>query len=150
MAILGVNNTSLIIILVLGAMSKALATIATQPLIVAKVGLQSRPPPSRNGKPFKTFGEVMKHIVDNEGLFSLFKGIGPQILKGLLVQGLLMMTKERYVSVSKLTSACTNFRKEWSFFSLSCLPTSRTSRRINCARQWIWQRKRPRPACLLP
>jgi hypothetical protein len=87
-------------ILVLGAMSKALATIATQPLIVAKVGLQSRPPPSRNGKPFKSFGEVMKHIVDNEGLFALFKGIGPQILKGLLVQGLLMMTKERYVSCS--------------------------------------------------
>lgn len=82
---------------VLGAMSKALATIVTQPLIVAKVGLQSRPPPSRNGKPFKTFGEVMKHIVDNEGLPALFKGIGPQILKGLLVQGLLMMTKERYV-----------------------------------------------------
>ncbi|KAJ5115426.1 hypothetical protein NUU61_001185 [Penicillium alfredii] len=79
----------------LGAMSKALATIATQPLIVAKVGLQSRPPPSRQGKPFKTFGEVMKHIIDNEGLMSLFKGIGPQILKGLLVQGLLMMTKER-------------------------------------------------------
>jgi hypothetical protein len=107
-AILRVNNGFLIIILVLGAMSKALATIATQPLIVAKVGLQSRPPPSRNGKPFKTFGEVMKHIVDNEGLFSLFKGIGPQILKGLLVQGLLMMTKERYVSVSKLPSGCTN------------------------------------------
>ncbi|KAG9588762.1 hypothetical protein KCV04_g21714, partial [Aureobasidium melanogenum] len=34
----------------LGAMSKALATIATQPLIVAKVGLQSRPPPARMGK----------------------------------------------------------------------------------------------------
>lgn len=81
--------------LVLGAMSKALATIATQPLIVAKVGLQSRPPPGR--KPFKTFGEVMKYIVDNEGLLALFKGIGPQIMKGLLVQGLLMMTKERYV-----------------------------------------------------
>ena len=26
---------------------------------------------------------------------SLFKGIGPQITKGLLVQGLLMMTKEK-------------------------------------------------------
>jgi hypothetical protein len=26
----------------------------------------------------------------------LFKGIAPQILKGLLVQGFLMMTKERY------------------------------------------------------
>lgn len=78
-------------------MSKALATIVTQPLIVAKVGLQSRPPPSRQGKPFKTFGEVMKYIVENEGVLSLFKGIGPQIMKGLMVQGLLMMTKERYV-----------------------------------------------------
>lgn len=83
--------------LVLGATSKALATIATQPLIVAKVGLQSRPPPSRNGKPFKSFGEVMAFIVKNEGLLGLFKGIGPQIMKGFLVQGILMMTKERYV-----------------------------------------------------
>ncbi|KAL1601832.1 ADP/ATP carrier protein [Paraconiothyrium brasiliense] len=79
----------------LGAMSKALATIATQPLIVAKVGLQSRPPPARNGKPFKSFVEVMRYIIEHEGLLGLFKGIGPQILKGLLVQGFLMMTKER-------------------------------------------------------
>ncbi|TKA66252.1 hypothetical protein B0A49_08424 [Cryomyces minteri] len=79
----------------LGAMSKALATIVTQPLIVAKVGLQSRPPPARQGKPFKSFVEVMRYIIDSEGALGLFKGIGPQILKGLLVQGLLMMTKER-------------------------------------------------------
>jgi Mitochondrial carrier protein len=76
-------------------MSKAVATIVTQPLIVAKVGLQSRPPPERNGKPFKTFVEVMKHIVHHEGPLALFKGIGPQILKGVLVQGILMMIKER-------------------------------------------------------
>ncbi|EFX00346.1 peroxisomal carrier [Grosmannia clavigera kw1407] len=80
---------------VLGAMSKALATIATQPLIVAKVGLQSKPPPARNGKPFKSFVEVMQFIIANEGPLGLFKGIGPQILKGLLVQGFLMMAKER-------------------------------------------------------
>ena len=79
-------------------MSKALATIATQPLIVAKVGLQSRPPPNRKGKSFKSFVEVMRYIVENEGLSALFKGIGPQILKGVLVQGLLMMIKERYVT----------------------------------------------------
>jgi len=79
----------------LGAMSKALATIATQPLIVAKVGLQSRPPPAREGKPFKTFGEVIAFIIEHEGPLALFKGIGPQITKGLLVQGMLMMTKER-------------------------------------------------------
>lgn len=82
-------------VIVLGALSKALATIATQPLIVAKVGLQSKPPPSKKGRPFKSFGEVMKFIVENEGLLGLFKGIGPQILKGVLVQGILMMTKER-------------------------------------------------------
>ena len=38
----------------------------------------------------------MQFIVQNEGLLGLFKGIAPQISKGLLVQGLLMMTKERY------------------------------------------------------
>ena len=82
---------------VLGALSKSIATIVTQPLIVAKVGLQSRPPPARQGKPFKSFIEVMSFIIEHEGLLALFKGIGPQITKGLLVQGLLMMTKERYV-----------------------------------------------------
>ncbi|KAL9125210.1 MAG: hypothetical protein Q9217_005549 [Psora testacea] len=79
----------------LGAASKALATVATQPLIVAKVGLQSRPPPARGGKPFKSFTEVIKYIIEHEGPWALFKGIAPQITKGILVQGLLMMTKER-------------------------------------------------------
>ncbi|KAL5116835.1 ADP/ATP carrier protein [Pleosporales sp. CAS-2024a] len=79
----------------LGSLSKMLATMATQPLIVAKVGLQSKPPPARNGKPFKSFTEVMQYIIQHEGPMALFKGIGPQILKGLLVQGFLMMTKER-------------------------------------------------------
>lgn len=89
------NSALNIFRLVLGALSKSLATLATQPLIVAKVGLQSKPPPSRKGKPFKSFVEVMQFIIENEGVLGLFKGIGPQILKGLLVQGILMMTKER-------------------------------------------------------
>jgi hypothetical protein len=69
--------------------------MATQPLIVAKVGLQSRPPPARQGKPFHSFIEVMRYIIEHEGIFGLYKGVAPQILKGLLVQGILMMTKER-------------------------------------------------------
>ncbi|KAK1069245.1 ADP/ATP carrier protein [Friedmanniomyces endolithicus] len=79
----------------LGALSKSLATMVTQPLIVAKVGLQSRPPPARKGKPFKSFLEVMRFIVEKEGPLGLYKGVAPQLLKGLLVQGILMMTKER-------------------------------------------------------
>lgn len=47
------------------------------------------------GKPFKSFNEVMAYIVQHEGILGLFKGIGPQLLKGLLVQGFLMMAKER-------------------------------------------------------
>lgn len=109
-------------------MSKALATIATQPLIVAKVGLQSRPPPARKGKPFKTFGEVMKYIVENEGVLSLFKGIGPQITKGLLVQGLLMMTKERYVlAYFAFHAILLTITPDWNWLSLFFSPTSRRS-----------------------
>ncbi|KAF3484129.1 peroxisomal adenine nucleotide transporter 1 [Arthroderma uncinatum] len=97
----------------LGAMSKSLATIVTQPLIVAKVGLQSRPPPSRKGKPFKSFVEVMRYIIEHEGPLGLFKGIGPQITKGLLVQGLLMMAKERIELLFILLFAyLKNIRKE--------------------------------------
>lgn len=103
---------------VLGAMSKSLATIATQPLIVAKVGLQSKPPSSRDGKPFKSFIEVMEFIVKNEGLLGLFKGIGPQITKGLIVQGLLMMTKERYVECSCYETILTRSRFELLFIVL--------------------------------
>lgn len=72
-----------------------MATIATQPLIIAKVGLQSRPPPQRMGKPFTSFQEVMKFTVERDGILGLWKGVAPQLMKGFLVQGILMMTKER-------------------------------------------------------
>ena len=104
---------------VLGAMSKTLATIVTQPLIVAKVGLQSRPPPARQGKPFKSFVEVMSYIVEHEGPQALFKGIAPQITKGLLVQGLLMMTKERQVTSHNTKNHISDTSKEWRFSSSS-------------------------------
>ncbi len=65
----------------------------TQPLIVAKVGLQSKRPSGK--KPFRSFVDVMRYIIHTEGPQGLFKGIAPQISKGVLVQGLLMMIKER-------------------------------------------------------
>ena len=105
----------------LGAISKALATVATQPLIVAKVGLQSRPPPARKGMPFKTFGEVMAYIVEHEGPLALFKGIGPQVTKGLLVQGILMMIKERYVA---FPSFGPSLRRICTTLSFACFRTS--------------------------
>jgi hypothetical protein len=85
---------------VLGALSKVLATIATHPLIVAKAMLQSTPPDSRRGKPFRGFTEVLAFIIKNEGFSRLYKGLAPQIIKGFLVQGLIMMLKERYVPLT--------------------------------------------------
>ncbi|KAM5382589.1 hypothetical protein ACJZ2D_002379 [Fusarium nematophilum] len=86
----------------LGAMSKALATITTQPLIVAKVGLQSKPPPARNGKPFSSFVEVMRFIIQHEGVLGLFKGIGPQILKGVELMFILLLRYIKSVRLQKL------------------------------------------------
>lgn len=116
-------------------MSKILATIVTQPLIVAKVGLQSKPPPARNGVPFKTFTEVMHYIIEHEGAWALFKGIGPQILKGLLVQGFLMMTKERYVSPSTITETVLINSAGSNSNSSSCSGTSVKSALRSC-RSW--------------
>lgn len=39
----------------------------------------------------------MSYIIEHEGPWALFKGIAPQIAKGILVQGVLMMIKERSV-----------------------------------------------------
>jgi hypothetical protein len=64
-------------------------------MIVAKIGLQSRPPPSRKGKAFKSIAEVVTYILQNEGWRRLYKGLGPQLSKALLFQGILMLVKER-------------------------------------------------------
>ncbi|KAF7168501.1 hypothetical protein CNMCM6106_003668 [Aspergillus hiratsukae] len=79
----------------LGALSKVAATVATHPLIVAKTMLQSKPPDCRDGRRFRGFTEVLLFIIQHEGIRRLYKGLAPQIVKGFLVQGLMMMLKER-------------------------------------------------------
>jgi hypothetical protein len=122
-------------------MSKALATLATQPLIVAKVGLQSKPPRQRQGKPFKGFIEVMQFIIKHEGLLGLFKGIGPQILKGLLVQGILMMTKERLVGIcsSELDSKKLTVLLGWNYSSSPSLDMCASFGRSSWRRLPSWR-----------
>ncbi|KAK9237225.1 mitochondrial carrier domain-containing protein [Lipomyces kononenkoae] len=77
----------------LGALSKAMATIVTQPLIVSKVMLQSKPKPGDTRH--SSFVEALVYLTKHEGIQGLFKGIGPQISKGILVQGLLFMFKDQ-------------------------------------------------------
>ncbi|CAI4851695.1 CEI_1a_G0056000.mRNA.1.CDS.1 [Saccharomyces cerevisiae] len=68
---------------VLGVLSKMISTLVTQPLIVAKAMLQSA------GSKFTTFQEALLYLYKNEGLKSLWKGVLPQLTKGVIVQGLL-------------------------------------------------------------
>jgi len=132
---------------VLGAASKALATIATQPLIVAKVGLQSRPPPARDGKPFKSFVEVMRYIIEQEGPLALFKGIAPQITKGILVQGLLMMTKERYAGSWSIEHNHTDHLPGWRYYSSCSSPTYARSGLKDWNRPHGFLRRKPTMFC---
>jgi hypothetical protein len=76
----------------LGALSKAMATIATQPMIVAKVMQQSS---DKKRRQYKSFVDALGYLYKNEGPRGLFKGIGPQISKGVIVQGLLFMFKDQ-------------------------------------------------------
>lgn len=68
----------------------------------------------------------MLYIIEHEGLLSLFKGVVPQVVKGVLVQGLLMMSKERYVThvLVGLTKTLYNKRTGLSsFLYFSLLPS---------------------------
>lgn len=73
----------------IGALAKVMATLVTQPLIVAKVMQQSA------SKKYKSFVAVMIQLMKTDGPIGLYKGIGPQISKAVFVQGLLFMFKDQ-------------------------------------------------------
>lgn len=84
-------NLSLAENFILGAASKSMATLATQPLIVAKVMQQS-------SRKFRSFVDALAYLVKHDGFTALFRGIGPQLSKGVLVQGLLLAFKGKVES----------------------------------------------------
>lgn len=74
----------------LGLLSKIIATLITQPLIVSKANLQ------KLATQFTNFQSVLIHLYKEEGVKGLWKGVGPQIVKASLVQGFLFMFKEQF------------------------------------------------------
>lgn len=85
------DRLSPIQLFVLGAMAKALATIITHPLIVAKVMQQN----GGNETKFNSFVDVLRYLLYHDGFLGLYKGLGPQITKGVMVQGLLFMFRDQ-------------------------------------------------------
>ncbi|ODQ79958.1 hypothetical protein BABINDRAFT_8146 [Babjeviella inositovora NRRL Y-12698] len=90
---------------VAGMVSKTCATIATQPLIISKALLQKK---HRSGsgkeaedgaetgnRKFKTFNEALIYLYQTDGPRGLWKGVLPQLSKGVIVQGLLFSCKDQ-------------------------------------------------------
>ncbi|KAF9453508.1 mitochondrial carrier [Macrolepiota fuliginosa MF-IS2] len=98
-----------------GAFSKTLATIVTYPYIMAKVRIQARSADSEdatehNGElPLpnghrnthnKNSGaiDILKRVWRREGFLGWYQGMQAQIIKAVLSQGVLFMTKEQFES----------------------------------------------------
>ncbi|AQZ10892.1 ANT1 (YPR128C) [Zygosaccharomyces parabailii] len=81
----------------LGVLSKIISTLITQPLIISKASLQ------RSGSQFRSFQQVIRYLYLNEGLLALWKGVRPQLAKGILVQGLLFMFKGELTKLLRRT-----------------------------------------------
>ncbi|ODV70349.1 mitochondrial carrier [Hyphopichia burtonii NRRL Y-1933] len=94
----------------IGVLAKSLATVATQPLIVSKAMLQKKQPNKDQSKKhdddddddfdeddvkFQHFTHALSHLWETEKFKGLYKGIAPQLLKGVFVQGLLFMFKDQ-------------------------------------------------------
>lgn len=90
----------------IGVLSKIISTCLTHPLIVAKASLQ------RSSSKFTSFQEVLTYLYRHEGAHALWKGLLPQLTKGVIVQGLLFMFKgELAKHIKKLLFLLQVYRK---------------------------------------
>ncbi|RIA84348.1 mitochondrial carrier domain-containing protein [Glomus cerebriforme] len=94
------------IIFWLGALSKTLATIITYPYIMAKVRLQWKPPKDddefiddvddniRKHQKYSGAIDVLRKVLESDGIPGWYKGMQAQITKAVLSQALLLYVKE--------------------------------------------------------
>lgn len=75
-------------VFVIGAISKTLATIVTYPYIMAKVKLQYESESNSASK-------ILKREWKKDGFLGLYKGLTAQILKAVLSQSILFVSKEK-------------------------------------------------------
>ncbi|KAI8617496.1 mitochondrial carrier domain-containing protein [Chytriomyces sp. MP71] len=100
-----------------GAFTKALATIVTYPYILAKIRMQWRPPKSQNEEKsqisaeskmlqdavnYKSAQDVLVKVFQTEGLIGWYAGLNAQLLKAVLCQGILFLTKDYFTALGLL------------------------------------------------
>nr|CCA18786.1 Mitochondrial Carrier (MC) Family putative [Albugo laibachii Nc14] len=86
----------------LAAISKAIATIATYPIIRAKVLMQSEKQSTHDNTTHEksTMIQTMKRIYDQQGLRGYYKGCSEQLLNTVLKSAFLIMTKEQIALIT--------------------------------------------------
>jgi hypothetical protein len=98
-----------------GALSKTLATVVTYPYIMAKVRIQARsadaydaqeedrslprphqPHHNKGRHPHSGAIDILKRVLKEDGFLGWYQGMGAQILKAVLSQGVLFMSKDQF------------------------------------------------------
>jgi len=81
-----------------GALSKTLATIVTYPYIMAKVRIQAGSKLKAAGNQEHPGGavDILSRVYRKEGLIGWYKGMGAQVIKAVLSQALLFMSKDQF------------------------------------------------------
>ena len=88
-------------ILIMGALSKSLATVVTYPYIMAKTRLQWKPSSASLVNPkYKSAWDVLVKIVKSDGFSGLYHGLSAQIGKAVLQQALLFVLKDKIERVA--------------------------------------------------
>ncbi len=82
------DNPKAIEIFMLSAIGKAIATLLLYPFILTKTRMQAK-------NTSVTSTTLMKRLFMSEGILGMYKGCGPQVLKGFLAQGIMMLVKEK-------------------------------------------------------
>jgi adenine nucleotide transporter 17 len=81
----------------LGAMARAIATFFVYPFIRAKVMAQAASTEPRS----KSISGSLKGILATEGVAGLYRGVKPELFRGMLSAAIMLMIKERVLSFSK-------------------------------------------------
>ncbi|KAJ3142590.1 ADP/ATP carrier protein [Physocladia obscura] len=102
------NNVSLSSgeVFLIGALSKTLATVVTYPYIMAKVRMQWSPPKSTSDLTekeqaslrYKGSIDVLKKVFATDGIAGWYKGMNAQIVKAVLCQAILFVSKEKFLA----------------------------------------------------
>ena len=95
---------------ILGMISRAIATILVFPYTRAKTILQNSSKSSSSTNPATTqsIPIMMRDLISEGGLASLFQGLGPELTRGVLSTALMMVAKEK---ISVIVSAAITRRK---------------------------------------